>query len=323
LTRADDMRAALELRETDGAVPIWELGFYCWDQASGRHVVLGREFEGLTTSEQRRALDENADIILSVSEDLHFAAVTLPGNYWEVAPGEPAYYWLPEDARWEQTRIICERAPDDLLTVGGSGGVISPPMKGYVEFCYKLFDAPDEVEETARRTLAAGLENARRLRDAGVAVAVTSSDIADNHGPFFSPEQMRRFILPFMREWAAGVRELGLYAVLHSDGNMHPILDEVAETGLHAIQAVDPVAGMDMRRAKDQVGDRLCLCGNVDCGLLLTGPAERVYDATRGLLLTCKRGGGLVLGASNAVVPETPLENYLAMNRAWEDHGQY
>jgi uroporphyrinogen decarboxylase len=317
------MRAALELRRPEGAVPIWELGFYCWDQASGRHVVLGREFEALTAREQRRALDENADIILSVSEQLHFAAVTVPGNYWEAAPGVPAYYWLPEDARWEQTRIIREQAPGDLLTVGGSGGVICPPMKGYAEFCYKLFDAPDEVEELARRTLAAGLESARRLRDAGVAVAVTSSDIADNHGPFFNPEQMQRFILPFMAEWAAGVRDMGLYAVLHSDGDMHPILDDVANAGLHAIQAVDPVAGMDIRRAKQQVGDRLCLCGNVDCGLLLTGPVERVGEATRDLLLSCKDGGGLVLGASNAVVPETPFENYMAMIRTWEDHGQY
>jgi hypothetical protein len=37
-------------------------------------------------------LHENADIIASVSRALGFAAVTMPNGFWEVAPGEPAYY---------------------------------------------------------------------------------------------------------------------------------------------------------------------------------------------------------------------------------------
>ena len=60
---------------------------------------------------------------------------------------------------------------------------------------------------------------------------------------------------------------------------------------------------------KDIVGARLCLCGNIDCGLLLLGGPEAVYDATRDLLNTCKDGGNLVVGASNAVQPEAPIEN--------------
>jgi uroporphyrinogen decarboxylase len=226
--------------------------------------------------------------------------------------------------RWEQLRILRKMAPDDLMLVGGSGGVICPPSQGFVEFCYKLFDAPEEIDAMARRSLAAGIENAARLRDLGVGAAVTSSDVADNHGPFFTPDQMARFVLPYMAEWAEAVKAMGLYAILHSDGDLHPCLEKIADTGVTAIQAVDPVAGMDMQRAREQVGDRVCLCGNVDCGLLLTGPPEKVYEQTHDLLRDCKGGGGgLVLGASNAVVPETPIDNYREMIRAWEEHGQY
>jgi uroporphyrinogen decarboxylase len=134
---------------------------------------------------------------------------------------------------------------------------------------------------------------------------------------------MDRFILPYLRRWAAAVKEMGLYTILHTDGDVSACLEELAESGLDALQAIDPVAGMDMLQVKAQVGDRLCLCGNVDCGLLVMGTPEDVYAATRDLLVACKAGGGLVLGASNAVQPEVPIANYWAMIEAWRDYGEY
>jgi hypothetical protein len=53
------------------------------------------------------------------------------------------------------------------------------------------------------------------------------------------------------------------------------------------------------------------------------GEPEQVYIATRDLLLDNKAGGGLVLGASNAVQPEVPIGNYWAMIEAWRDYGRY
>ncbi len=324
MSTRNDMIAALQCRQPAGSVPIWELEFHAWDIASGRHVVMGREFETLSPGEQDRALHANAEIILSVVEQMHFAALTVPGSYWEIAPGVPAYYWLPPEARFRQAHILRDKAPAELMLAGISGGVMSmPAAQEYVEFSYKLFDVPEQIDQRARTGLANGLENARRLRDCGVEVIVTASDVADNHGPFFNPEQMDRFILPYMHEWAEGIKTMDAYSILHSDGNLAPCLDSIAQTGLNALQAIDPTAGMDMRSAKDQVGDRLCLCGNVDCGLLLTGTPQTVHDATRELLLRCKDGGGLVLGASNAVQMEVPIKNYRAMIQAWSDHGRY
>ena len=71
------------------------------------------------------------------------------------------------------------------------------------------------------------------------------------------------------------------------------------------------------------MGDRLCLCGNIDCGLLLTGTPDTLYAATRELLLSCKPAGAFALGASNAVQEEVPPQNYRAMIQAWRDFGKY
>lgn len=321
MTPREALCAAFERRPVTAPVPVWELEFHIWDKVAGRPLYLGREFEALDATAQQRALHTNAELLVEVAEELDFASLTVPGGYWEQAPGEPAYYWLPPEARWQQIPLIRQAVGDGRMLISGSGGVISPPSRTLVEFCYKLFDAPEEIDQQARRTLAGGLATAQRLRDVGVDAVFSASDIADNHGPFFSPPQMDRFVLPYLHDWAEGVKQLGLYAILHTDGQLTPILDDLANSGVHALQAIDPVAGMDLGETYRQVGDRLCLCGNVDCGVLLDGPTEAIEDLTRQTLSACEGGAGFVLGASNAVARETPVEHYRALHRAWLAQG--
>ena len=314
------MAAALERREPAGAVPVWEIEFHAWDAASGQHVVLGRELERLTAAGQDRALHTNAAVMLEVSEALHFAALTGPGAYWEQAPGQLAYYVLPGEARFRQFEILSREA-GDLMLVANSGGVIGADYS--IEFCTQLFEAPEEVDEYCRRTLQSGVETAKRFRDLGAGAVFAAADIADNSGPFFNPDQMRRFILPYLNEWAERCKAMGLYTILHTDGQLTAYVDAIADTAVDALQAIDPVAGMDLCETRRIAGERLCLCGNIDCGVLLRGTPESVFAATRSLLLAAKDGGGLVLGASNAVQPEVPLSNYRAMIAAWSEHGGY
>jgi uroporphyrinogen decarboxylase len=199
----------------------------------------------------------------------------------------------------------------------------APLGDDYQAFCYRLFDAPEQVAEQAERTVRAGIAQARRARDEGADAVCDACDIADNHGVFFSPPQMERFWFPYLECWTRAVREMGLYAILHSDGNLTAILDRLADSDLHALQAIDPVAGMEIGAVKRQVGDRLCLCGNVDCGLLQFGPPERIVAETARLCREAMPGGRFVLGASNAVFREIPPSHYEAMLGAWREHGSW
>lgn len=318
MSKKDDLKAAFECREPAGSVPIWELHFHCWEQASGRHFVGRPEFDGLSTSEQKSAIASNADIIIEVAEDLHFAGVTIPDTPWD------CIYTLPMEARIELAQILSRKAGDDFMVVAACPGIIGMPGSGeYLEFSYKLFDAPEEIDERARRALRRGIETAKKLRDAGIEAVYSGADIADNKGPWFSPDQMDRFIYPYLQKWSAALREIGLYAILHTDGDITPMLKALCGSGLHGVQAVDPVAGMEIGEASRIVNGELCLCGNVDCGMLIMGEKEEIYQSTREILQLCKAGGGLVLGASNAVVIETPIDKYREVVRAWEDAGAY
>ncbi len=316
------MIAALRRQRPECAVPLWELEFHLWGRFSGRHVVLGEEFAALSAAKQECALEENADIILSVCRQLGFAAISAPTPPWEQSPGVPAYYILPDEAPFRQVAALRKAAGSELMIVGHGTAVLCANYD--VEFCAALVESPETIEAMADQWLARGLETARRLRDLGVEAVFTASDIADNNGPFFRMSQMERFILPYLDRWAQECKAMGLFTILHTDGRLPPAwLAAIADTAVDALQAIDPVAGMDLVSTKALVGDRLCLCGNVDCGLLLSGTPEEVHAVTTHLLQTCKAGGGWVLGASNAVERTVPAENYRAMLTAWREYGSY
>lgn len=301
-------------------IPTWELEFHLWGKFSTKAFYCGETFLQLSKKEKESALLSNAEIISEVSGKLGFSAVTVPGGYWELAPGVPAYFWLPDEYRFRQIEILKKTLPASIALVANSGGVMAmPDASSYISFSCKLFENPEEIDEIAIKTLKSGLDNVKRFTDLGIEVLLTASDIADNSGPYFAPDQMERFILPYLQKWAEAVRNAGAKSILHTDGNIHLYLDELANSGINAIQAIDPVAGMDMAETLKKVQNKICLCGNVDCGLLLSGTPGEVYQETKSLLQKVKNFPGFVLGVSNAVQQETEKENFLALTQALQD----
>lgn len=100
---------------------------------------------------------------------------------------------------------------------------------------------------------------------------------------------------------------------MHTDGNINDAMPRLADSGINGIQALDSTANMDIISIQKQYCDKLCVCGNVDCGLMLTGNPDSVYDATRKLVIAMEDAPNFILGASNALQYSTPIENYKAM----------
>jgi len=54
-----------------------------------------------------------------------------------------------------------------------------PRSNNYIEYSYKLFDAPEEADEMARQAYANGIETAKNMRDVGVEAVYTAGDQAN------------------------------------------------------------------------------------------------------------------------------------------------
>jgi uroporphyrinogen decarboxylase len=85
---------------------------------------------------------------------------------------------------------------------------------------------------------------------------------------------------------------MGYYVIKHTDGNIMPIVDQLVAANPHVLHSLDPHAGVDITRIKRLYGDRLCLIGNVNCGLLQTGTDEEVIESVRYTLESGMPGSG-------------------------------
>lgn len=103
-----------------------------------------------------------------------------------------------------------------------------------------------------------------------------------------------------------------------------PILKQIVDCGPDAIHSLDPQGNVDLRKAREIVGDSIALVGNVNCGLLQTGTDEECdADVLRALREGMADGKGYIFSTSNCVYTGLPLERYERMWELWRKYGVY
>jgi uroporphyrinogen decarboxylase len=183
---------------------------------------------------------------------------------------------------------------------------------------------PEKVALLMDKVLACNMEVARRAIRAGAEVVVLGDDYAGNQGPMMSPVLFAQFILPRLKRMVELIHEEGAYCIKHSDGNLYPLLDMIVSAGPDGVNPIEPVAGMELREVKQRVGDRVCLCGNIDCGHLLPhGRPADVREAVRRAIADAAPGGGFILSSSNSIHSSCRAENFVTMIRAGREFGKY
>jgi len=170
------------------------------------------------------------------------------------------------------------------------------------EMVFRIADDPQGLHDELRRALDDALGSAINIHGKGGDVVWMGSDYAMNSGPFLSPAMFAEFVAPYLADFIKGCRASGLYVIKHTDGNIMPVLDQVAASAPHALHSIDTVAGMDIKVVREQVGDRLALIGNVPHGPLQLDQREVIEREARYCL---EHGGvqqgGYIYSTSNAV----------------------
>ena len=197
-------------------------------------------------------------------------------------------------------------------------------LRGQEQFLMDMILNPGLVHKLIELALAYDIEVVRRAVRAGAEVIIFGDDYADKNGPMMSPQHFREFILPGLKRAIAAAHEEGAYVVKHTDGNIWPLLDMIAEAGPDAINPLEPAAGMDIGEVKAKYGHRLAVVGNIDCGALLCwGTPQEVRATVERCILAAAPGGGHLLCSSNSIHSSVQPENYAAMAQACREFGRY
>jgi uroporphyrinogen decarboxylase len=206
----------------------------------------------------------------------------------------------------------------------GDATMSVPSGDQMLDVATRLAEEPEQLKAEYKAAVDEKLAVAERLkRHGGLDGFALCADYCFNSGPFLSPAMFSEFVTPFLARLTRGYRDLGFYTIKHTDGNILPILDQLAQTQPHALHSLDPQGGVDIADVKRRYGKQLCLIGNVNCGLIDTGTLEEVAASVRYCLRQGMPGGGYIFSTSNCIYTGMPLERYDALLDIWRREGNY
>ena len=145
----------------------------------------------------------------------------------------------------------------------------------------------------------------------GVRVVLGGLDLANNTGPLYSPRAFRELVVPRLRRIVDACRRAGMYYFFASDGNLWPIADDLFPV-VDGYYEIDRRAGMDLKTLRQRY-PHLTLVGNISSHTMHLGTKQDVIAEVLSCLEVAKQYGGIIVGASNQILSQTPPENLLAM----------
>jgi uroporphyrinogen-III decarboxylase len=131
-------------------------------------------------------------------------------------------------------------------------------------------------------------------------------------------ESYRKFVMPFEKRVVDRIHEIGKTSILHICGKLDQSLESLLETGTDCAEIDWQV---DITGAKQRVGDRMTLKGNLNTSSLVKSKPDEIYALARDAILQGKPGGRFILSSGCCLGRDTPPENVDAMVRACEDFG--
>jgi uroporphyrinogen decarboxylase len=317
MTPRETFMMAMEGKQPPGRVPHFELVFFLTMEAFGRIHPQHRRYHQwhqMSQAERDLHIADLADLYVQTAKTYEHSAIFSHGAGFLPPEGE---LLILDEIR----RISGE---DYFLMMHGDATYSVPGGDRMMEFIGQIADDPQSVKDEAQRRVDEKLQRGRQFQEHGALDGFAlCSDYCMNEGPFLSPAMFDEFVTPYLAQLIAGYREMGFYTIKHSDGNIMPIIDRLVECNPHALHSLDPQGSVDIAEVKRDYGERVCLIGNVNCGLMQTGTEEQVAESVRYALQHGMPGGGYIFSTSNCVYTGMALDRYELMLDIWRAEGNY
>ncbi|MCC6189115.1 MAG: uroporphyrinogen decarboxylase family protein [Anaerolineales bacterium] len=212
----------------------------------------------------------------------------------------------------EATRLVTQAIGDEVIVTVTAWGpfTLAGQMYGVEPFMKATLKKKEEVHKMLDFATRLIKQFYAPLLEERVIPMLALADPTGS-GDLISDRMFRAFSLPYLTPLIAWAKEQGAYTWLHICGNTADKLASIAETGADCFSLDYKV---DLRQAKQSVGDKITLAGNIDPVSILNqkGPAE-VRAAAQACIDAARQGGGFILTSGCDLPPTVPADNLRAM----------
>jgi len=208
-------------------------------------------------------------------------------------------------------RTLGGRVP--LIGFAGSPWTLAAYMvegrgsKDYKHLKRMMLDAPGELVGLLEKLS----HSIRLFLEAQIAAGAQAVQIFDTLGGVLSPDHYRKFSLDWLHKVVSSLDRRDAPVIVFSKGANHALKD-LAEIGADVV-GLDWT--IDMADARQLIGERVALQGNLDPSVLYASP-EAIRSEVSAILRKFGPGPGHVFNLGHGMLPDLPPEHAQALVRA-------
>ena len=201
-------------------------------------------------------------------------------------------------------------------------------LRGFEKFLMDLISQPEIAVMLMEKVSDFFFEIARRAIEATdglIDIILSASDIGAQEGMMLSPELWRKRVKPWTSKLIEPFKKIGYKTFYHSDGEFTDVIEDFIGMGLDIVNPIQPKArNTNPENLKARFGGRIAFSGGIDTQELLPyGTSESVKKEVIRTINILGRNGGYIVASSNALQPDTPLENILSLYKTVQEYKYY
>ena len=182
-------------------------------------------------------------------------------------------------------------------------------MMGTENVLVAMIEEPEFIEDIFDTYLNHTIALYDRLWDAGYHFdeMFWYDDMGYKGTTFFSPNMYRELLQPYHTRAVKWAHDHGVYAQLHSCGDIMTLLPDIVPTGVDALNPLEVKAGMDVFEIKRKYGDRLTLHGGINA--VKWSDADAILAEIDEKVPVLKQNGGFIFSSDHSIPNAVSLDN--------------
>ncbi|MHB1157027.1 MAG: uroporphyrinogen decarboxylase family protein [Phycisphaerales bacterium] len=216
--------------------------------------------------------------------------------------------------RFNDARQLVRRFHDDYVVIGDielTVFALARTLVGMEKLLMDMAAGAEYIDPLFRRCVDFQIEIGRGLVQAGVDAIWVGDDFGSQSSLLFSPGLFRTQVKDHYARLIQSLKQANpqVIPIIHSDGAVGPLLDDLHEVGFEVFNPVQPgVPGHAPKELKDRFGDKFAFWGAIDQQQLLPrGTDEELEtDIQQKLNILGKNGGYMIAPAHILQVDVSP-----------------
>jgi uroporphyrinogen decarboxylase len=266
----------------------------------------------------------------TAQEGILGAVVRHPLQKWEAfdrfVPPDPARTdgLGPVDRDAVKTSIAQTKAEGGVSWGGlvhGHTFLLLTYLRGYENLIFDMMDGEPRLNRLIEMVESFNAGVVKSYLDAGAEFMSYPEDLGMQKGPMISEKLFRQYILPTYKRLMQPAHDAGAPIHMHSDGDLHQLIDPLLECGMTCLNLQDLVNGVDW--IAQRLKGRVCIDIDIDRQLVTrSGTPAEIENHVSSLVrqLGSPQGGLMMI---YGLYPGIPAANVQAVMDSMERYSTY